>query len=93
MSAVIAAVAGLRLGGFAGTAIAVGTPAVLAVVYGMIALSIGVGGWVIWRGIPVDIDEKLNVGVITEAVVSAIERVAARFNIRLDLMRKLENIE
>lgn len=93
MFAVIAAVAGLRLGGFAGTAIAVGTPAVLAVVYGMIALSIGVGGWVIWRGIPVDIDEKLNVGVITEATVNAIERVAARFNIRLDLMRKLENTE
>lgn len=91
--AVIAAVAGLRLGGFAGSAIAVGTPAVLAVVYGMIALSIGVGGWVIWRGIPVDLDEKLNVGVITQATINAIERVAARFNIRLDLMRKLENPE
>jgi lipopolysaccharide export system permease protein len=93
MSAVIAAVAGLRLGGFAGTAIAVSTPAVLAVVYGMIALSIGLGGYVIWSGIPVDLDEKLNVGVITRATVNAVERVAARFNIRLDLMRRLENPE
>jgi lipopolysaccharide export system permease protein len=89
--AVIAAVATLRLGGFAGTALAVSTPAVLAVVYVMIALSIGLGGYVIWRGIAVDIDEKLNVGVIMQAAVGAIERAAARFNIRLDLTRRLEN--
>jgi lipopolysaccharide export system permease protein len=93
MFAVIAAVAALRLGGFAGTAIAVTTPTMLAVVYGMIALTIGLGSYVIWRGIPVDLDEKLNIGVMTRACVNAIERAAARFNIRLDLMRRLENPE
>ena len=93
MFAVIAAVAVLRLGGFAGTAIAVSTPAMLAVVYGMIALAIGLGSYVIWRGIPVDLDEKLNIGVMTRVSVNAIERVAARFNIRLDLLRRLENPE
>ena len=91
--AVIAAVAVLRLGGFTGSAIAVSTPAMLAVVYGMIALAIGLGSYIIWRGIPVDLDEKLNIGVMTRASVNAIERVAARFNIRLDLMRRLENSE
>jgi lipopolysaccharide export system permease protein len=93
MFAVIAAVAGLRLGGFAGTAIAVGTPAMLAVVYGMIAFSIGLGGYAIWRGVPVDLDEKLNVTAITQGAVNAVERVAARFNIKLDLMRRLEKAE
>jgi lipopolysaccharide export system permease protein len=93
MFAVIAAVAVLRLGGFAGTAIAVSTPAMLAVVYAMIALAIGLGSYVIWRGIPVDLDEKLNVGIMVRMSVSAIERIASRFNIRLDLMRRLENPE
>jgi lipopolysaccharide export system permease protein len=92
--AVIAAVAALRLGGFAATAMAVGAPAMLAVVYGMITFSIGLSGYVIWRGILVDIDEKLNVGVITRATINAIERVAARFNICLpEVMRQLENPE
>jgi lipopolysaccharide export system permease protein len=93
MFAVITAVAVLRLGGFAGTAIAVSTPAMLAVVYAMIALAIGLGSYVIWRGIPIDLDEKLNVGIMVRASVSVIERIAARFNIRLDLMRRLENPE
>jgi lipopolysaccharide export system permease protein len=93
MFAVIAAVAGLRLGGFAGTAIAVGTPAMLAVVYAMIALSISLGTYIIWRGIPVDLDEKLNVTAITQGALTAVERVAARFNIRLPDLRKLENPE
>jgi lipopolysaccharide export system permease protein len=94
MFAVIAAVAGLRLGGFAlGTALAVGTPSMLAVVYAMIALSMAVGSFVIWRGIPVDIDEKLNIGIITKAVAGAVERTAARFGIKLDWMRKLEDPE
>jgi lipopolysaccharide export system permease protein len=93
MFAVIAAVAGLRLGAFAGTAIAVGVPAMLAVVYALIALSIGLGAYIIWRGIPVDLDEKLNITAITQSALNAVERVAARFNIRLPDLRKLENPE
>lgn len=85
--AVIAAVGTLRLIGFAGVVIAVGTPSVLIVVYAMIALSIGVGIYVIWRGIPIDIDEKLNVTAMVQSATSFAERVAGWFNIRLDLRR------
>jgi lipopolysaccharide export system permease protein len=93
MFAVIGAIAVLRLGGFAGSAIAVGTPAMLAVVYAMIAFSICLGGYVIWRGVPVDLDEKLNVTAITQGAINAVERTAARFNIRLPDLRKLQNPE
>jgi lipopolysaccharide export system permease protein len=82
--AVIAAVAGLRLAGFAGTAIAVSTPAMLVVVYAMIFLSIGFGGYVIWRGVAVDLDEKLNVTAILRGTVNFL----ARFNIRVPDLRR-----
>jgi lipopolysaccharide export system permease protein len=91
--AVITAVAGLRLGGFAGTTIAATTPAMLAVVYALIALSIGLGGWIIWRGIPVDLDEMLNVTAITRFTAGTIDRVAARVGLRLDLLQRLEKGE
>ncbi len=94
MSAVIAAVATLRLGGFAGTAIAVTTPAILAVVYAMILAAIGLGGFVIWRGIPIDLDEKLDLGVMARAGVVRLDRIAGRFNIRLptrSILRRLEH--
>lgn len=77
--AVITAVAALRLGGFAGVIIAASVPAMLAVVYGLIFVSIAVGSWIIWRGVPVDLDEKLNVTVIMGGVTRFLER----FNIRL----------
>ncbi len=94
MSAVIAAVATLRLGGFAGTAIAVTTPAMLAVVYALILAAIGLGGFVIWRGIPIDLDEKLDLGVVARAGVVRLDRIAGRFNIRLptgSILRRLEH--
>jgi len=96
MFAVIAAVSVLRLGGFAGTAIAVTTPAMLAVVYAMIAAAIGIGGFVIWRGIPIDLDEKLDFGAMARTGVVRLDRVAGRFNVRLptrDILRRLENSE
>jgi lipopolysaccharide export system permease protein len=94
MFAVIAAVATLRLGGFAGTAIAVTTPAMLVVVYSMIALAIGLGGFVIWRGIPIDLDEKLDLGVMARASLVRLDRIAARFHMRLptrDILRRLDH--
>ena len=96
MFAVIAAVAVLRLGGFAGTAVAVNTPAMLLVVYAMIATAIGVGGFIIWRGVPIDLDEKLNFDGAARFSLVHLERIAARFNIRLptrSLLRRLENSE
>jgi len=96
MFAVIAAVSVLRLGGFAGTAIAVTTPGMLAVVYAMIAAAIGIGGFVIWRGIPIDLDEKLDFGVMARTGVVRLDRIAGRLNIRLptrDILRRLDNSE
>jgi lipopolysaccharide export system permease protein len=94
MLAVIAAVLVLRLGGFAGTAMAVNTPAALAAVYAMIVASTGLGAFVVWRGIPLDLDEKLNFGVAARAGLVRLERFAARFNIRLPawtLLRRLDS--
>jgi lipopolysaccharide export system permease protein len=94
MFAVIAAVSVLRLGGFAGTAVAVNAPAMLAVVYAMIATAIGTGGVVIWRGIPIDLDEKLDFDVLARAALVRIDRIAARFHIRSpthDILRRLDH--
>jgi lipopolysaccharide export system permease protein len=94
MLAVITGVATLRLGGFAGSAIAVSAPAVLMVVYAMIALAIGLGGYVIWRGIPIDLDSKLDLGVMARASMVRLDRIAGRFNIRLptgSILRRLDS--
>ncbi len=93
MFAVIAAVSTLRLGGFAGTAIAATTPATLIVVYAMIALAIGFGGFIIWRGIPIDLDEKLDLGAVARASVVRLDRLAGRFNIRLPTRSMLQRLE
>ena len=93
MFAVIAAVATLRLGEFAGTAIATTSPVMLAVVYAMILGSIGLGAYVIWRGIPIDLDEKLNLDAIARAGVVRLDRIAGRFHIRLptrSILRRLD---
>jgi hypothetical protein len=66
----------------------------LAVVYAMIVAAIGLGGFVIWRGIPIDLDEKLDLGVMARAGVIRLDRIAGRFNIRLptrSILRRLEN--
>jgi lipopolysaccharide export system permease protein len=92
--AVIMGVAGLRLAGFAGSAFAVNFPPALALVYVMIAAAIGLGGFLVWRGIAFDLDEKINIGGMTRSFLGGLERLAARFNIRLsasDMMRQLEN--
>jgi lipopolysaccharide export system permease protein len=92
--AVGAGVAGLRLGGFAGTAMAINNPIAIAVVYAMIVVSTGLGAFVVWRGIPLDLDEKLNFGLAARAGLARLDRFAARFNIRLpnlDLLRRLGN--
>lgn len=94
--AVIVGVAGLRLAGFAGSAVAINFPPALAVVYLLIAAAIALGGFVVWRGIAIDLDEKVHLGATLRAVLVGMERTAARFNIRLpaeQLLRRLENSE
>jgi lipopolysaccharide export system permease protein len=94
MFAVIAAVTGLRLAGFAGTAMAVNMPSMLAVIYAMIVVSTGLGAFVVWRGIPLDLDERLNFGAVARSGLVRLERFAARFNVRVptrDLLRRLDS--
>jgi hypothetical protein len=57
--AVIVGVAGLRLGGFAAMVMAVNFPPALIVLYAAIAATIGFGTFLIWRGQPLEIDEKV----------------------------------
>jgi lipopolysaccharide export system permease protein len=94
--AVIAGIAGLRLAGFAATAMAYNFPIALAAIYGLIAFAIAAGGILVWRGISLDLDEKINLRESTQNVVLRLERLAARFHIRLptrDLLRRLANSE
>jgi lipopolysaccharide export system permease protein len=94
MVAVMVAVAALRLGGFAGTAMAINSPGALVVVYAMIGVSMALGAFVIWRGIPLDLDEKLNFGLAARAGLVRLDRFAARFNIRLSnlhVLRRFRN--
>ncbi len=91
--AVIAGVAGLRLGGFAGAAMATNTPTALYFIYALILLTIAGGSYVIWRGIALDLDDKVNLDIVAHAVLSYLERTAARFNIRLPLTNLLRRTE
>jgi lipopolysaccharide export system permease protein len=94
--AVIVGVAGLRLAGFAASAIAYTFPPALAAVYAMIALAVAFGAVVVWRGVPIDIDQKFNFGLAARSGLVGLERLAARFNIRLpaaELLRRLERSE
>jgi lipopolysaccharide export system permease protein len=84
--AVGAGVAGLRLGGFAGTAMAINNPSAIAVVYAAIVLTTGFGAFIVWRGVPPDLDDKVNLGLVARAGFLRLERLAARFNIRLPAM-------
>ena len=83
MFAVIGAVAGLRLAGFAGTAMGVNFPIALGVVYVLIAVAIALGGYVVWRGVAVDLDEKIDFAQMARTTAAFVERTAARFNINL----------
>jgi lipopolysaccharide export system permease protein len=88
-----AGIAGLRIAGFATEAIALADPRAFVAVYGMIAAAIAFGGIVIWRGIPLDIDDRINIGMIARRSLLAIERLAARVHIHIPtqgLLRRLE---
>lgn len=94
--AVIAGVAGLRLAGFAATAMAFNFPVTLVVIYALIALSVAGGSVLVWRGIALDLDERINLGQAMQNMVLRMERLARRFNIRLptrDILRRLASSE
>jgi lipopolysaccharide export system permease protein len=60
---VILGVAALRLGGFAAMVMAVNFPPALLVLYVALAVTLGVGSYMIWRGRAFDVEEKVNAGL------------------------------
>jgi lipopolysaccharide export system permease protein len=94
MFAVIMGVAGLRLAGFAGSAVGINFPPVLALVYALIATAIALGAFVVWRGVAVDLDEKINLEAAARNAILGVGRAAAKLNIRLpteQLLRRLDS--
>jgi lipopolysaccharide export system permease protein len=91
--AVIAGVATLRLAGFACSAMAPNLPFAIVVIYALIATAIGFGGYVVWRGVPLDVDEKINFGEFARNTAARLERLAARCNIRLPAVQWLRGLQ
>jgi lipopolysaccharide export system permease protein len=83
--AVIAGVAALRLGGFAAMVVAVNFPPALIGLYVVIALTFGFGGFLIWRGRPLELDEKLNFGAMAQGAMGRLERFAAGYRFLLPI--------
>jgi lipopolysaccharide export system permease protein len=75
--AVIAGVAGLRLGGFAVMATAANFPPAMIGLYAALAATFILGGVVIWRGRPLDLDEKMQLATKSLAPLIRFEHFAA----------------
>jgi lipopolysaccharide export system permease protein len=75
--AVIAGVAGLRLGGFAVMAMAVNHPPAIVALYAALVATIGLGAVLIWRGRPLDLDEKMQLATSSLAALVRPEHIAA----------------
>jgi lipopolysaccharide export system permease protein len=75
--AVIAGVAGLRLGGFAVMAMAVNHPPAIVALYAALVATIALGAVVIWRGRPLDLDEKMQLATSSLAGLVKPEYIAA----------------
>jgi lipopolysaccharide export system permease protein len=83
--AVIAGVAALRLGGFAAMVVAVNFPLALIALYAAIALIFGFGGFLIWRGRALELDEKLNFGAMAKGAMVRLEHFVAGYRILLPI--------
>jgi lipopolysaccharide export system permease protein len=75
--AVIAAVAALRLGGFAAMVVAVNFPPALIGLYAALAATLGFGGYLIWRGKALELDEKVNFGAKALGALVRLEHFTA----------------
>jgi lipopolysaccharide export system permease protein len=90
------ALGGLRLAGFAGIAMSFNIPSAIIAVYVLIAITIAFGVFVVWRGVPLEIDEKIDVRATLERSLDRLERLAARFNIRVpaaEMLRRSDGSE
>jgi lipopolysaccharide export system permease protein len=83
--AVIAAVAALRLGGFAAMVVAVNFPPALIGLYAAIAATLGYGGYLIWRGRALELDEKFNFGAKALGALVRLEHFTAGHRLLLPI--------
>jgi lipopolysaccharide export system permease protein len=83
--AVIAGVAALRLGGFAAMVVAVNFPPALIGLYAAIAATLGFGGYLIWRGKPLELDEKFNFGARALGALVRLEHLTAGYRVLLPI--------
>jgi lipopolysaccharide export system permease protein len=81
--AVIAGVSGLRLGGFAVMATAVSYPPAVIGLYAAVAATLVLGGVLIWRGRPLDLDEKMQLATRSLSPLARLEHFAATSRILL----------
>jgi lipopolysaccharide export system permease protein len=90
--AVIAGVSGLRLSGFAAMVMAVNFPPALIGLYAALAATLGYGGFLIWHGRALELDEKVNLGAKALGALLRLEHFPAGHQIRLpfhSLLRRL----
>jgi lipopolysaccharide export system permease protein len=90
--AVIAAVAALRLGGFAAMVVAVSYPPALVALYAAIAATLGFGGYLIWRGQALELDEKADLGAAARGALARLEHFAAGYRILVPLHGMLRRL-
>jgi len=90
------ALGGLRLAGFAGIAMSFNIPSAIIAVYLLIAITIAFGVIVVWRGVPLEIDERIDVRAALQRGLERLDRLAARFNIRVpaaEMLRRSDGSE
>ena len=75
--AVIGGVACLRLGGFAVMAMAVNYPPAVIGLYAAVAATLVLGAILIWRGRPLDLDEKIQLATKSLSRLARLENFAA----------------
>jgi lipopolysaccharide export system permease protein len=79
LALVIAAAAALRLGGFAAMAVAVNFPLAIIFLYAAVASTLSFGGYLIWRGKALELEEKINFGLGVLVRLAHFRRRAAGF--------------
>jgi lipopolysaccharide export system permease protein len=81
--AVIAGVAGLRLGGFAAMAMAVNHAPAIVGLYAALAVTLVLGGVLIWRGRALDLDERMQLATKSLAPLIGLEHFVATSRVLL----------
>jgi hypothetical protein len=65
--------------------VAVNFPLALVALYAAIAVIFGFGGFLIWRGRALELDEKLNFGAMAQGAMVRLEHFVAGYRILLPI--------